>query len=38
MIENIILKMTKNKYRMNSIICSDSSDDYDDHYEFWESL
>ena len=38
MIENIILKMTKNKYRMYSIICSDSSDDYDDHYEFWESL
>jgi hypothetical protein len=34
MIENWILKMTENKYRINSIIHNDSSDDYD----IWESL
>ena len=38
MIENLILKMTEYKYRMNSIIRSDSSDDYVDHYDVWESL
>jgi hypothetical protein len=30
--------MTENKYRMNSIIHNDSSDDYDDHYDILESL
>jgi hypothetical protein len=30
--------MTENKYRINSIIPNDSSDDYDDHYDIWESL
>jgi len=38
MIENWILKITKNKYGINSIIYNDSSDDYDDHYGIWESL
>ena len=36
--ESWILKMTENKYRINSIIPNDSSDDYDDHYDIWESL
>jgi len=30
--------MTENKYRMNSIIHNDSSDDYDDDYNILESL
>jgi hypothetical protein len=38
MVENWILKMTENKYRINSITHSDSSDDYGDHYDVWESL